>query len=424
LLAIVEPENAMIRLFDVRGDIPILVHQFGSFGRAPGQFVQPGDVKLCFDERLIFVLDPRNRRIQVFAFEPLPEVKFVPNLTRLLRTIDLEALGAAVQPPIGQMIDPLAIERDAEGRLYLLDGRSARVLVFDRELRFERAWGGVGLEPGRFRQPTDLALAPDGRAVLVVDSLNQRVQRFDPQGVFQAALGAAGEFERPFSACVDARGFVYVSDAAAHRIHKLAPDGSRVASWGAAGVGPREFFKPAGVKIDGRGRLFVLDWGNHRAQILSTEGEFEYAFGARLFVQPTRGATRRGEAPPSSGPSAPASAPTPNAAQQEVRSNGGRFLVRFATDPSPPPLNDYFRIRAQVMDPRAPEGAPELTLRVDAAMPEHQHGMNTQPRVRRDPGGGFIIEGMLFHMSGYWELYFDITSDGVTERAQVPINLE
>lgn len=423
LLAVVEPEGNVVRMYDLRGEIPILIHQLGTFGRAPGQFLQPGDVKLSAADRLLYVCDVRNRRIQVFAFDPPAEVKFVPDLTRLVRTIDLAALPRDGQD---EPLDPIAIERDGEGRLYLLDARSSRVLVFDDKLNLVRSWGGPGAAPGQLNRPTDLSLSQDGRRLLVVDQLNERVQVFDRDGAFQFAFGrrgaASGEFEQPFSACCDASGAFFVSDSGQHRIQKFDKNGAWQASWGSPGVEAGQYFKPAGLDVDGRGRLMVLDWGNHRMQILSIGGEFEYAFGARLFVQPTR---RRGrpDAPPA--PAASQPAPVAPRLAHEARSNGGRYLVRYSTDPSQPPLNDYFTIRAVVCEADHPERpAPGVTLRVDAGMPEHQHGMNTQPIVRPGKDGVFNVEGMLFHMSGRWELYFDITAGGLTERAQVPILLD
>ena len=57
-------------------------------------------------------------------------------------------------------------------------------------------------------------------------------------------------------------------------------------------------------------------------------------------------------------------------------------------------------------------------------MPEHGHGMNRVPKVAPRPDGGFHAEGLLFHMPGRWELYFDVTQGAVTERAQTDVFLE
>jgi hypothetical protein len=44
-------------------------------------------------------------------------------------------------------------------------------------------------------------------------------------------------------------------------------------------------------------------------------------------------------------------------------------------------------------------------------MPEHGHGLPTQPRVRRALGDGvYEIEGLRFNMGGWWELKLAIES--------------
>ena len=50
--------------------------------------------------------------------------------------------------------------------------------------------------------------------------------------------------------------------------------------------------------------------------------------------------------------------------------------------------------------------------------------MNRVPRMIDQGGGGFRAEGMLFHMEGRWELYFDVSDGPLTERAQVEVFLE
>ncbi len=107
----------------------------------------------------------------------------------------------------------------------------------------------------------------------------------------------------------------------------------------------------------------------------------------------------------------------------EVRTLLGTYLVHYTSQPQQIPLNEPFTLDVQVV--RA-DGKP-LTgerLSVDGRMPEHRHGMTTQPIVQVLSGGHFKVEGMLFHMPGRWELYFDISSEGRTERARVVVALE
>jgi hypothetical protein len=57
---------------------------------------------------------------------------------------------------------------------------------------------------------------------------------------------------------------------------------------------------------------------------------------------------------------------------------------------------------------RPVEGA---IVSVDGGMPEHGHGLPTQPRVKRALGEGvYEIEGVRFSMGGWWELKLAIDS--------------
>jgi YtkA-like len=59
------------------------------------------------------------------------------------------------------------------------------------------------------------------------------------------------------------------------------------------------------------------------------------------------------------------------------------------------------------------EGA---AITVDGGMPEHGHGLPTQPRVSRALGNGvYEIEGLRFSMGGWWELKLAIASPAGTD---------
>lgn len=50
-------------------------------------------------------------------------------------------------------------------------------------------------------------------------------------------------------------------------------------------------------------------------------------------------------------------------------------------------------------------------IKVDGGMPEHGHGLPTQPRLGRSLGGGvYEIDGVRFSMGGWWEFKLAIES--------------
>jgi hypothetical protein len=71
-----------------------------------------------------------------------------------------------------------------------------------------------------------------------------------------------------------------------------------------------------------------------------------------------------------------------------------------------------------------PAGEPigDAEILVSGGMPEHDHGLSTAPRVTRQmEGGRYVVEGMKFHMSGRWEIVFQIQT--AAEEGRVTVEL-
>lgn len=99
-----------------------------------------------------------------------------------------------------------------------------------------------------------------------------------------------------------------------------------------------------------------------------------------------------------------------------------RYSVGFRTNPGVPPVGKHFALEL-VVCPKAGAPAPE-SVRVDAHMPEHRHGMNYKAQVAASPGGRYKAEGLMFHMPGRWEFVFDVRSGGRTDRLTHSVVLE
>ena len=72
----------------------------------------------------------------------------------------------------------------------------------------------------------------------------------------------------------------------------------------------------------------------------------------------------------------------------------------------PIPVGRHFSLQVQVC--ADPGKALPQTLRVDADMPAHRHGMNYRTTVKGLGEGAFLAEGLLFHMPGRWRLRRDL----------------
>ena len=62
---------------------------------------------------------------------------------------------------------------------------------------------------------------------------------------------------------------------------------------------------------------------------------------------------------------------------------------------------------------RAVDGA---AITIDGGMPQHGHGLPTQPRVTKALGDGvYLIEGVRFNMGGWWEFKLAIAGNAGTD---------
>lgn len=131
----------------------------------------------------------------------------------------------------------------------------------------------------------------------------------------------------------------------------------------------------------------------------------------------------------------PVPAPAPPAASttvvseptlRTVTSADGSFTARIETRPDPIEPREPFEALVELFrdaECTTPLDGEEATLFVDAAMPHHGHGMNVRSSTQRLGVGRYRIVGMLFHMPGRWELFIDRTVEGVTERAQITLEI-
>lgn len=166
----------------------------------------------------------------------------------------------------------LAIDK-ARGRMYVVDtgsreAKEQNVKIFDLDGKKIGAIGGApGGDFGQFSYPTYVALDAQGN-VYVSDTLNARVQKFDPDGKFITSYGQLGtnwgEFDKPKGVAVDSFGNVYVADSGWSNVQIFNPKGQILLFFGGRGPVPGMLKNPLAVAIDSKNRIYVGDYLNHR----------------------------------------------------------------------------------------------------------------------------------------------------------------
>jgi len=190
----------------------------------------------------------------------------------LVRIFDKAGGQALGEIRSGGMGRPTGIAVNAAtGELLVVDTVNSGILRYS--LNDHRLKGIIGLEGneiGRFHSPTHIAVSRGGN-IFVTDSLNFRIQVFNPEGGFMRSFGAPGNspgyFSRPKGVAVDSDGNIYVVDALFDNVQVFDKEGRLLMSFGNPGKELGEFWLPSGIFIDSKDLIYISDSYNNRVQI-------------------------------------------------------------------------------------------------------------------------------------------------------------
>lgn len=179
---------------------------------------------------------------------------------------------------------PLSVTVDEDGRIYVVDSVNNRIARFNPQGNFDKIIGTAGSKPGQLRYP--VAIVTFGDNLYVADLYNFRVQIikfpgliFNRQGKFLSSLPLPQDRHKagaikPLALAVDANGDLYVADGNKQRIVVFGPTGKFLRQFGRAGTKPGQFSFINGLAVDDQSKkLYVADSNNGRVQILSWEGK-------------------------------------------------------------------------------------------------------------------------------------------------------
>jgi len=99
------------------------------------------------------------------------------------------------------------------------------------------------------------------------------------------------------------------------------------------------------------------------------------------------------------------------------------YVVTYTTPDGDPEINRMHSWILHIKDDAGVE-IEDAVIDVEGGMPEHDHGLPTKPRVTVDLGGGdYKLDGLRFHMSGFWEIVVTISTDEGTSTVIIPLQL-
>ncbi len=302
-----------------------LLNFLGGEKPAPNRIVEPMGLAVSDDGQRVYVSDFAHLAVFIFDF---PQKKFTKigseeklarpvgialDAQEQLYVVEQEKKGISVFDRQGKKIQfithssverPTGIALDrARGKIYLADSSHTKseqhnVKVFNVKGDLIGTIGkGKGGEAGEFLFPTYLAVDTQGN-LYVTDTLNSRVQVFDPDGKFLKAVGSRGSawgmFDKPKGVALDSFGNLYVADSGWSNVQIFNPKGEVLLFFGGRGPLPGMLKNPTDITIDKQNRIYVADYLNHRVevyQLLNTTA-------ADSFLNPPAQTTQGGDIEP------------------------------------------------------------------------------------------------------------------------------
>jgi len=278
-------------------EAPIYASTLGSSGSGNGQLNHPADAAVDAKGN-VWVVDRINNRLVEFD-----------EAGNFVRTAGATGSGA------GQLKSPSAIAIDSLGIINVTDTANNRIVRFDENGVFTSTlgWnvnktkvegggtqleknrctassghvcqaGSAGTAEGQISEPIGITTT-GGQNFFVVERVNNRVEKFGPQGEVLAKFGStgseAGQLKEPTAIAYTpiGGGYLWVADTGNNRIAAWTTSYAFSRQYGKEGSGQAEFKKPVAIEADAEGNVYIGELGNQRVQELSRGGDFITRFG-------------------------------------------------------------------------------------------------------------------------------------------------
>ena len=255
----------------------------GKEGKANNELYLPRGLALDEPNRLIYIVDCGNSRIQVVSFAGKFLKRFGQGILQrpcgiavtednvFVTDSDLPALFQFSKKDYklvrrtgpkgrgeGQLDYPRGLCADYNGDVFIADRNNNRVSVFSNDLNFLKH-----LFTQQLRNPLDVKVTPN--SVVVLDGSPNCIHFFSRSGALLRScvtLGEDGMVNDPQFFCLDPAGNILITDYNRDNIKILYPSGLLMQRIGKQGHGRGELYAPEGICLSQTGTISVVFHGD------------------------------------------------------------------------------------------------------------------------------------------------------------------
>jgi sugar lactone lactonase YvrE len=261
----------------------------------------------AYDERVLQPVRAASVTPRVDPKEFIVKLRLIASVLSafLVCVLLIDSAGTAAQSAKAYTVDPgwaqlpsgtnwngntTWITADGKGNVMVLVRTAPYFRVFTRDGKFVKAFGADGL----FESAHSVTIDAEG-SLWVTDSAAHVVHKFSADGRLLNTLGKKGVagdntskdlFNQPNHVAIAPNGDIYVSDGYVNaRVVHFSSDGQFVRIIGGVkGSQPGQLQLPHGVALDSQGRILVNDSDNQRVSVFDKRGTF-----VETWAYPSRG---------------------------------------------------------------------------------------------------------------------------------------
>jgi sugar lactone lactonase YvrE len=283
--------------------------------------------------------------------------------------------------PAGEAV---GVACDRRNRVFVFLRGPHPVQVFEADGKPAGTWG-----EGVFVRPHGIFIGPDD-TVYCTDDFDHTVRAFTPDGRLLLTLGTSGRpsdtgatsidyrtikragppFNYPTNLALGPSGDLYVSDGYGNaRVHRFAPDGRLIQSWGEPGSGPGQFHVAHGIAVDRDGTVYIADRENSRLQVFNADGVYkgewtDVARPCQVYIDQANGCLYVAELGFRAGrwPGTGSAEPGATGGRVSIFDRSGKLHARFGGGDNPCAPGDFFAPHGIWVDSRGDLYVSEVAL--------------------------------------------------------------
>ena len=203
---------------------PTYFIKFGSSGSDDDEFDDPSGIAISSSGRTVYVADMDNNRINVLDDDGDPDFEFGSFCNMSTNQGCNDNAPRADEDGDGQFNEPIAVAIDSFGDIYVVDSQNDRIQRFDDDGDFEKKFGSSNSNDSDYLgSPAGIAIQKSTRDIYVTSTDTDSISVFDSSGNFLFKFGSAGsdegEFRNPsYMTIDDTKEILYVADTDNDRI--------------------------------------------------------------------------------------------------------------------------------------------------------------------------------------------------------------